>query len=169
MSPEGRTDCKQTCSSSLMAAMLFWNLSRPQKVEIPSLVFWTRTCSRAPCSGFSESELSCLQQREVGLFSVSLDADVTCLHQSLFNICDVIIHNSAHCHSILFRSHWLDSTALSLHMYKWTKCSIVLHTVPAEDCVFPQFSADLIGLLNHQRQLHGIPLWWDCNAGIKHT
>lgn len=71
MSPEGRTDYKQTCSSSLMAAMLFWNLSRPQKVEIPSFVFWTRTCSRPPCSRFSESELSCLQQREVGLFLVS--------------------------------------------------------------------------------------------------
>lgn len=89
MSSEGRTDCKQTCSSSLMAAMLFWNLSRPQNVEIPSFVFWTRTCSRPPCSRFSESELSCLRQKEVGLFPVSLGVDITCLHQRLFNIRDI--------------------------------------------------------------------------------
>lgn len=56
---------KQTCSSSLMAAMLFWNLSRLQKVEIPSLVFWTRTCRRLSCPRFSAPELSCLQIKEL--------------------------------------------------------------------------------------------------------
>lgn len=63
---------KQTCSSSLMAAMLFWNLSRLQNVEIPSFVFWTRTCRRPSCPGFSASELSCLQIKELKL-SLYLD------------------------------------------------------------------------------------------------
>lgn len=58
-----KTHQTQTCSSSLIAAMLFWNLSKLQNVEIPNFVFWTRTCSSAPCSGLSESELPCLQQK----------------------------------------------------------------------------------------------------------
>lgn len=39
---------------------------------------------------------------------------------------------------------------------------------PAEESVFLQLDADFIGLLNHQRQLHGIPLWRSCNTEIKH-
>lgn len=74
-----RTDLRQTWSSSLMAAMLFWNLSRLQKVEIPSFLFWTRTCSRPPCSSFSSSELSCLQQSKVKWFVDHVDEDDTCL------------------------------------------------------------------------------------------
>lgn len=79
MTWKGRTDLKQTWSSSLMAAMLFWNLSRLQKVEIPSFVFWTRTCSRPPCSRFSASDLSCLQQMGVKLFLAYFNVDITCL------------------------------------------------------------------------------------------
>lgn len=44
----------------------------------------------------------------------------------------------------------------------------ILSFLPAEHCVFLQFSTDFIGFLNHQGQLHGIPLWRDCNREMKH-
>lgn len=49
----------------------------------------------------------------------------------------------------------------------WTERKLLLElAVPAEDCVLPQFTADLIGFLDHEGQLHGIPLRRDCNTEI---
>ena len=38
-------------------------------------------------------------------------------------------------------------------------CVCVRSTLPAEARVFPQLGADFVGLLDHQGELHGVPLW----------
>ena len=111
---KGRTDLRQTCSSSLMAAMLFWNLSRLQKVVIPSFLFWTRTCSRPPGSRFSSSELSCLQQRRVKSFS------------------DCVIEEEIY----LWHLKWVNRLLVVVASYRMFTMAQCVVFIPAKDCVF---------------------------------
>lgn len=145
----------QTCSSSLIAAMLFWNLSKLQNVEIPNFVFWTRTCSSPPCSWLSESELPCLQHKTLVCMKSTLNGIVGLTSSVSDNNIIMIIKN------------WnLKKLLQGFRLnYGVKQCKLWLElelNTPAEDCVFPQFGTDLVGFFNHEGQLHGIPMWRNC-------